>query len=184
MFLVCHDTAFLFSTRAMTALGCLPNAHQDMIILVRPRNCNVEKTNTVFYPVQKFQPEAQELSHLIKHEHPKRLRSNSPKYCIMLLLVDMYFKSGFSFTSQRPIKITKVGEQWSCAQIVRQMFTVEASCLQIAAIHKEFSTEPYKRKLLERVNVKYICQRHCMAFYGTANCLWFTLYKVRGRFLQ
>ena len=93
----------------------------------------------------------------------------------VLLLVDTYFKSGFSFTSQRPIEITKVGEQWSCAQIVRQMFTVEASsCLQIAAIHKEFSTEPYKMKLLERVNVKYICRRHCLAFYGTANCLWLT----------
>ena len=35
LFLVCHDTAFLFSTRAMTALGWLPNAHRDMIILVR-----------------------------------------------------------------------------------------------------------------------------------------------------
>ena len=142
----------------------------------------LKKRKTVFYPVQKFQLEAQELSHLIKHEHPKCLRSNSPKYCILLLLVDMYFKSGFSFTSQRPIKITKVGEQWSCAQIVRQMFTVEAS--PIAAIHKEFSTKPYKRKLLERVNVKYICQRHCLAFYGTVNCLWLTLYKVSGRFLQ
>ena len=33
-FLLCllsHDTAFLFSTHAMTALGWLPNAHQDMI---------------------------------------------------------------------------------------------------------------------------------------------------------
>ena len=33
LFLVCHDTTFLFSTRAMTALGCLPNVHRDMIIL-------------------------------------------------------------------------------------------------------------------------------------------------------
>ena len=32
LFLVCHDTAFLFSTLAMTALGWLPNAHRDMII--------------------------------------------------------------------------------------------------------------------------------------------------------
>ena len=30
LFLVCHDTAFLFSTRAMTALGWLPNAHQNL----------------------------------------------------------------------------------------------------------------------------------------------------------
>ena len=30
LFLVCHDTAFLFSTCAMTALGWLPNAHRDM----------------------------------------------------------------------------------------------------------------------------------------------------------
>ena len=29
LFLVCHDTAFLFSTRAMTALGWLSNAHRD-----------------------------------------------------------------------------------------------------------------------------------------------------------
>ena len=35
LFLVCHDTAFLFSTRAMTALDWLPNANRDMIILVR-----------------------------------------------------------------------------------------------------------------------------------------------------
>ena len=35
LFLVCHDTAFLFSTRAVTALGWLSNAHRDMIILVR-----------------------------------------------------------------------------------------------------------------------------------------------------
>ena len=35
LFLVCHDTAFLFSRRAMTALGWLPNAHRDMVILVR-----------------------------------------------------------------------------------------------------------------------------------------------------
>ena len=35
LFLVCHDTPFLFSTRAMTALGWLSNAHRDMIILVR-----------------------------------------------------------------------------------------------------------------------------------------------------
>ena len=33
LFLVCHDTTFLFSRRAMTALGWLPNAHRDMIIL-------------------------------------------------------------------------------------------------------------------------------------------------------
>ena len=32
LFLFCHDTTFLFSTRAMTALGCLPSAHRDMII--------------------------------------------------------------------------------------------------------------------------------------------------------
>ena len=32
LFQVCHDTAFLFSTRVMTALGWLPNAHRDMII--------------------------------------------------------------------------------------------------------------------------------------------------------
>ena len=38
LFLVCHYTAFLFSTRAMTALGWLPNAHRDMIILVRWEN--------------------------------------------------------------------------------------------------------------------------------------------------
>lgn len=31
--LVCYDTAFLFSTRAMTALGCLPIAHRDMTSL-------------------------------------------------------------------------------------------------------------------------------------------------------
>ena len=31
LFLVCHDTAFLFSKREMTALGWLPNAHRDMI---------------------------------------------------------------------------------------------------------------------------------------------------------
>ena len=30
LFLVCHDTAFLFSTRAVTTLGWLPNAHRDM----------------------------------------------------------------------------------------------------------------------------------------------------------
>ena len=35
LFLVCHDTAFFFSTRAMTALGWLPNSHRDMIILIR-----------------------------------------------------------------------------------------------------------------------------------------------------
>ena len=35
LFLVCHYTAFLFSTRAMTALGWLPNAHRDIIILVQ-----------------------------------------------------------------------------------------------------------------------------------------------------
>ena len=35
LFLVCLDAAFLFSTRAMTALGWLPNAHRDMIILIR-----------------------------------------------------------------------------------------------------------------------------------------------------
>ena len=35
LFLVCHNTAFLFSMRAMTALGWLPNAHRDVIILVR-----------------------------------------------------------------------------------------------------------------------------------------------------
>ena len=35
LFLVCHYTAFLFSTRAMTALGWLPSAHRDMIILVQ-----------------------------------------------------------------------------------------------------------------------------------------------------
>ena len=35
LFLVCHDKAFLFSTRAMTALGWLPNAHRDIIILVQ-----------------------------------------------------------------------------------------------------------------------------------------------------
>ena len=29
LFLVCHDTAFLFSTRTMTALGWLPNAHRN-----------------------------------------------------------------------------------------------------------------------------------------------------------
>ena len=29
LFLVCHDTAFLFSTRAMTALGWLPNAQKN-----------------------------------------------------------------------------------------------------------------------------------------------------------
>ena len=28
LFLVCHDAAFLFSTRVMTALGWLPNAHR------------------------------------------------------------------------------------------------------------------------------------------------------------
>ena len=32
LFLVCHYTAFLFSTRAMTTLGWLPNAHRDMIM--------------------------------------------------------------------------------------------------------------------------------------------------------
>ena len=32
LFLVCHKTAFLFSTRAMTALGWRPNAHRDMIM--------------------------------------------------------------------------------------------------------------------------------------------------------
>ena len=31
LFLFCHDTTFLFSTCAMTALGWLPNAHRDMI---------------------------------------------------------------------------------------------------------------------------------------------------------
>ena len=35
LFLVCHYTAFLFSTRAKTALGWLPNAHRDIIILVQ-----------------------------------------------------------------------------------------------------------------------------------------------------
>ena len=30
LFLVCHDTAFLFSTRAMTTLGWLPNAQRDI----------------------------------------------------------------------------------------------------------------------------------------------------------
>ena len=35
LFQVCHDTGFLFSMRAMTALGWLSNAHRDMIILVR-----------------------------------------------------------------------------------------------------------------------------------------------------
>ena len=32
LFLVCRYTAFLFSTRAVTTLGWLPNAHRDMII--------------------------------------------------------------------------------------------------------------------------------------------------------
>ena len=45
LFLVCHDTAFLFSTRAMTALGWLPNAHRDMIILVRPKMCRPSANN-------------------------------------------------------------------------------------------------------------------------------------------
>ena len=123
LFLVCHDTAFLFSTRAMTALGWLPNAHQDMIILVRPRNCNVEKTNNSILSCSKIPARSARTLTLDK----TRASKMSPKYCILLLLLDMYFKSGFSFTSQRPIKITKVGEQWSCAQIERQMFTVEAS---------------------------------------------------------
>ena len=30
LFLVCHYTAFLFSTRAMTTLGWLPNTHRDI----------------------------------------------------------------------------------------------------------------------------------------------------------
>ena len=32
LFLVCHYTVFLLSTRAMITLGWLPNAHRDMII--------------------------------------------------------------------------------------------------------------------------------------------------------
>ena len=123
LFLVCHDTEFLFSTRAVTALGWLPNAHQDMIILVRPRKCNVEKTNNSILSCSKIPARSARTLTLDK----TRAFKMSPKYCILLLMVDMYFKSGFSFTSQRPIKITKVGEQWSCAQIVRQMFAVEAS---------------------------------------------------------
>ena len=38
LFLVSHDTAFLFSTHAMTALGWLLNAPQNMIILVWGEN--------------------------------------------------------------------------------------------------------------------------------------------------
>ena len=34
-FLVCLDAAFLFSTRVMTALGWLPNAHRDYDNLIR-----------------------------------------------------------------------------------------------------------------------------------------------------
>ena len=35
LFLVCYYTAFLFSTRAITSFGRLPNAHRDMIILLQ-----------------------------------------------------------------------------------------------------------------------------------------------------
>ena len=34
LFLVCHETAFLFSTRAMTALGWLPKAHGHFLFRV------------------------------------------------------------------------------------------------------------------------------------------------------
>ena len=34
LFLVCHDTVFLSSTHAMTALSWLPNAHRDMILSI------------------------------------------------------------------------------------------------------------------------------------------------------
>ena len=50
LFLVCHCIAFLLSTRAMTTLGCLPNALRDMVILVRPEtgDCVIHKGSTQF----------------------------------------------------------------------------------------------------------------------------------------
>ena len=36
LFVVCHDTAFLFSTRAMTALGWLPNVHREKCAVRSP----------------------------------------------------------------------------------------------------------------------------------------------------
>ena len=48
LFLVCHCTAFLLSTRAMTTLGWLPNALRDMVILVRPETGDC--VNLLFLP--------------------------------------------------------------------------------------------------------------------------------------
>ena len=50
LFLICHCTAFLLSTRAMTTLGWLPNALRDMVILVRPEtsDCVIHKGSTLF----------------------------------------------------------------------------------------------------------------------------------------
>ena len=50
LFLICHCTAFLLSTRAMTTLGWHPNALRDMVILVRPEtgDCVIHKGSTQF----------------------------------------------------------------------------------------------------------------------------------------
>ena len=50
LFLICHFTAFLLSTRAMTTLGWLLNALRDMIIFVRPETGDyvIHKGSTQF----------------------------------------------------------------------------------------------------------------------------------------
>ena len=49
LFLVCHDTAFLFSTRAMTALGWLPNAHREKCAVRSPYKRYRAHIATVYY---------------------------------------------------------------------------------------------------------------------------------------
>ena len=54
LFLICHCTVFLLSTRAMTTLGWLPNAFRDMVILVRPETGDcvnlLSLPNSIQYP--------------------------------------------------------------------------------------------------------------------------------------
>ena len=54
LFLVCHCTSFLLSTRAMTTLGWLANALRDMVILVRPETGDcvnlLSLPNSIQYP--------------------------------------------------------------------------------------------------------------------------------------
>ena len=49
LFLVCHDTAFLFSTRAMTALGRRPNVHREKCAVRSPYRRYRAHIATVYY---------------------------------------------------------------------------------------------------------------------------------------